>query len=27
MFSEHREELLEMFNFKMTDLKDPKLWE
>jgi hypothetical protein len=27
MFSEHREELLEMFNFKMSDLKDPKLWE
>ena len=27
LFSEHREELLEMFNFKMSELKDPKLWE
>ena len=27
MFHEHREELLEMFNYKMSELKDPKLWE
>jgi len=27
MFSEHREELLEMFNYKMSELIDPKLWE
>ena len=27
MFPEHREELLEMFNYKMSDLKNPKLWE
>lgn len=27
MFSKHREELLEMFNYKMSELKDPKLWE
>lgn len=27
MFPEHREELLEMFNYKMSNLKDPKLWE
>ena len=27
MFSEHREELLEMFNYKMSELKNPKLWE
>lgn len=27
MFSEHREELLEMFNFKMSELIDPNLWE
>lgn len=27
MFPENREELLEMFNYKMSDLKDPKLWE
>lgn len=26
-FPEHREELIEMFNFKMSNLKDPKLWE
>ena len=26
-FPEHREELLEMFNYKMTDLVNPKLWE
>jgi len=27
MFPEHREELLEMFNYKMSNLRDPKLWE
>ena len=27
MFPEHREELLEMFNYKMSDLINPKLWE
>lgn len=27
MFPEHREELLEMFNYKMSNLKNPKLWE
>lgn len=27
MFPVHREELLEMFNYKMSNLKDPKLWE
>ena len=27
LFSEHREELLEMFNYKMSELKDPRLWE
>lgn len=27
MFPEHREELLEMFNYKMSELKDPQLWE
>jgi len=27
MFPEHREELLEMFNYKMTDLINPELWE
>lgn len=27
MFSEHRKELLEMFNYKMSELKDPILWE
>ena len=27
MFPEHREELLEMFNYKMSDLKNPSLWE
>ncbi len=26
-FPEHQEELLEMFNYKMTDLINPKLWE
>lgn len=26
-FPEHREELIEMFNYKMTDLRNPKLWE
>ena len=26
MFPEHREELLEMFNFKMSNLVNPKLW-
>lgn len=25
-FDEHREELLEMFNYKLKDLKDPNLW-
>lgn len=27
LFPEHREELLEMFNYKMSNLKDPSLWE
>lgn len=27
MFPEHREELIEMFNYKMSHLKNPKLWE
>lgn len=27
MFPEHREELLEMFDFKLEKLKDPRLWE
>lgn len=27
LFPEYREELLEMFNYKMSNLKDPKLWE
>lgn len=27
MFPEHREELLEMFNYKMSELRDSKLWE
>lgn len=27
MFPEHRDELLEMFNYKMIELKDPTLWE
>jgi hypothetical protein len=27
MFAEHREELLEMFDYKMIELKDPSLWE
>ena len=27
MFPEHQEELLEMFNYKMSNLKNPKLWE
>lgn len=27
MFPEHREELLEMFNYKMTNLVNPTLWE
>lgn len=27
MFPEHREELLEMFNYKMSNLMDPTLWE
>lgn len=26
MFPEHREELLEMFNYKMSNIKDPTLW-
>ena len=26
MFPEHREELLEMFNFKMQNLINPSLW-
>jgi hypothetical protein len=25
-FGEHKEELLEMFNYKLKDLKDPNLW-
>ena len=27
MFPEHREELIEMFNYKMSELVNPKLWE
>jgi hypothetical protein len=27
MFPEYKKELLEMFNYKMSELKDPKLWE
>jgi len=27
LFPEHREELLEMFNYKMDNLVDPSLWE
>lgn len=27
MFSEHREQLLEMFNYKMSNLINPNLWE
>ena len=27
MFPEHKEELLEMFNYKMSNLKNPHLWE
>jgi hypothetical protein len=27
MFPQHREELLEMFDYKMIELKDPSLWE
>lgn len=27
MFSEHQKELLDMFNYKMSNLKDPVLWE
>jgi hypothetical protein len=27
MFPEHREELLEMFNYKMSNLMNPRLWE
>ena len=27
MFPEHREELLEMFDYKMSELKDPRLWD
>ena len=26
MFPQHREELLEMFDYKMENLKDPQLW-
>jgi hypothetical protein len=26
MFPEHREELLEMYNYKMQDLINPELW-
>lgn len=26
MFPEHRDELIEMFNYKMSDLLDPTLW-
>ena len=26
-FPQHREELLEMFNYKMVNLINPKLWE
>ena len=26
-FSKHKEELLEMFNYKMVNLVNPKLWE
>lgn len=27
MFTEHKEELLEMFNYKMSNLMNPRLWE
>jgi hypothetical protein len=27
MFPQHRKELLEMFDYKMIELKDPSLWE
>jgi hypothetical protein len=27
MFPEHRDELIEMFNYKMMDLINPALWE
>ena len=27
MFPQHREELLEMFNYKLENLRDPLLWE
>ena len=27
MFPEHRDELIEMFNYKMMDLVNPALWE
>lgn len=27
LFPEHRDELLEMFNYKLSNLKDPTLWE
>lgn len=27
LLPQHREELLEMFNYKMSNLKDPNLWE
>ena len=27
LFEDHRDELLEMFNYKMSVLRDPKLWE
>ena len=27
MFPEHRDELIEMFNYKMMDLVNPSLWE
>ena len=27
LFPEHREDLLEMFNYKMSELKDPTRWE
>lgn len=26
-FAEHKEEILEMFNYRLNDLKNPKLWE
>ena len=26
-FPEHREELIEMFNYKMSNLRNPELWE